>query len=201
MSLGLSQRRLRRQDAIRALSVVTTVDPTAIDDGEDGYLPGTRWLNRLASKEFVLIDGAIGAAVWQEVTGGAGGGGSVSVTDEGAALTSGLTALDFVGAGVSASHLGGGSVRVTVSGVPAGSAGGDLAGTYPSPTVKQVSPVSAALDYDVQGRLETITTGHGTKTFAYDVQGRLESIAGTGIYADKTFSYDVNGALDAVTVA
>lgn len=101
--------------------------------------------------------------------------------------TSGTGAVEEISAGTGL-VLSAGVLAVTGA-APTGGAGGDLAGTYPSPTVKQVHGVSATLGYDGNNRLSTYTSAYGTKTFTYDLNGVLQSINGTGIYANKTFSY------------
>ena len=51
-----------------------TVDPSQNDDGIDGYVVGSRWINTVADREFVCLDAALGAAVWIETTQSGGGG-------------------------------------------------------------------------------------------------------------------------------
>jgi YD repeat-containing protein len=65
--------------------VITTVDPTSIDDIDDGYPIGKRWLNTATQQEYVLIDNTSGAAIWVSTTAGGGGGGGGEVFGSGAA--------------------------------------------------------------------------------------------------------------------
>jgi YD repeat-containing protein len=78
--LGLLPIRHSRADALRLTTVVTTVDPTAIDDADDGYRVGQRWVNSTLLTTWTLADATPGAAVWvQEDGGGGGGGGPVAL--------------------------------------------------------------------------------------------------------------------------
>lgn len=51
-----------------------TVDPTANEDVNDGYVVGSRWVNTTGDKEFVCVDSSAAAAVWKETTASGGGG-------------------------------------------------------------------------------------------------------------------------------
>lgn len=46
-----------------------TTDPTAGDDSVDGYSPGSNWLNTSTGDRFICGSAAVGAAVWNDVTG------------------------------------------------------------------------------------------------------------------------------------
>lgn len=50
------------------------VDPTIIDDADDGYVIGSRWVNTLTGDTFTLTDPTPGAAVWVNERGGGGDG-------------------------------------------------------------------------------------------------------------------------------
>jgi YD repeat-containing protein len=75
--LGLLPVRTSRADALRLTTVVATVDPTIIDDADDGYRIGQRWVNTALATTWTLTDATPGAAVWVEEDGGGGGGGPV----------------------------------------------------------------------------------------------------------------------------
>lgn len=46
-----------------------TTDPGVGDDSVDGYSPGSQWLNTSTGDRFICSSAAVGAAVWQDVTG------------------------------------------------------------------------------------------------------------------------------------
>ncbi len=49
-------------------SVETTIDPTINDDSSLGYPVRARWINTATGTEFVCVDNAVGAAIWQVTT-------------------------------------------------------------------------------------------------------------------------------------
>ena len=106
-----------------------TVDPTVDDDADAGYTVGSHWINTTTGHEFVLVDSTTGAAVWVSTT-------AVSVfsfaTTDGTTTVDPTTSLTFVGATLA--DLGGGDAEVTWS-LPSGTPGGELGGTWASPTV------------------------------------------------------------------
>ena len=58
-----------------------TVDPTVNDDVTIGYAVGSEWLRTDTTELFVCFDNSAGAAVWQEVGVGGGGGTHVDTVD------------------------------------------------------------------------------------------------------------------------
>ncbi|MBT3390354.1 MAG: hypothetical protein HN413_08070 [Chloroflexi bacterium] len=60
-------------DVAGADAILDTVDPTVNDDANDGYLVGAHWVNTVSGDAFVCTDNSVGAAVWDQVNGAAGG--------------------------------------------------------------------------------------------------------------------------------
>jgi len=48
------------------LPVVLASSPTTTDDASSGYLIGQRWINTTTRQTYVLVDNAIGSAIWNE---------------------------------------------------------------------------------------------------------------------------------------
>jgi len=58
------------------VNLAGTADPTITDDSGDGYSVGSTWINVSDDTAFIATDVSAGAAVWTEITGGAGGTGT-----------------------------------------------------------------------------------------------------------------------------
>jgi hypothetical protein len=172
-----------------------TTDPTVNDDADAGYQVGDHWVNETTGHEFVLTDSTTGAAVWTSTT-------AVSVfefsTTDGTTIVDPTTSVTFVGATVA--DLGGGVAEITLAGRDAdylvGTAnaelpneivvgttpGGELGGTWASPTVPHIVDATDAHDASAISVLDT--AGHFTGTDVETVLDELaDSIAGGGIPA------------------
>jgi len=114
-------------------------DPTVDDDAAAGYTVGSTWINTTTGHAYILVDSTTGAAVWVSTT-------AVSVfsfsTSDGTTTVDPTTELTFVGATLA--DLGGGVAEVTWS-LPSGTPGGELGGTWASPTVDATHAGSAHL--------------------------------------------------------
>lgn len=62
-------------------NLAATTAPGVTDDSTDGYSVGSRWIDTVGAVEYVCMDPAEGAAVWESTTGAAGVGGSTGAVD------------------------------------------------------------------------------------------------------------------------
>jgi len=46
---------------------VSVIDPTELDDADDGYAVGSIWINNNTDRLFVCMDNTVGSAIWHEV--------------------------------------------------------------------------------------------------------------------------------------
>jgi hypothetical protein len=91
--LGLTiANQVTRNNVARANVVEAAVDPTTIDDSDDGYPNGMRWHNTVGDTVFELLDNTPGAAVWVELTAAGGGGAPTNATYVVMSLNGTLTA-------------------------------------------------------------------------------------------------------------
>lgn len=69
---NLSQEMRRFLDELERSIPLTKLDATAApgvtDDGDSGYIIGSRWFDVTADNEYVMLDNTVGAAVWKITT-------------------------------------------------------------------------------------------------------------------------------------
>jgi hypothetical protein len=100
-------------------NLAATTNPAVTDDSGDGYEIGSRWINTATDEEFVATDVTVGAAVWVSTTAAAGAPATV----------------DYL-VGTASGDL---SAEIVVGTTP----GGELGGTWASPTVDATHSGSA----------------------------------------------------------
>ena len=155
--LGLLPIRTSRTDVVRLSTVAVAVDPSLIDDADDGYRVGQRWVNTLTLTTWTLADATPGAAVWvQEDGGGGGGGGPVALGGDLGGTSSNGYVKTVRGVSSSLAYDGNGRLSTVTTAIGTKSMG-----------------------YDGNGLLTSITgTGiYRSRALAYDANGRLESVA------------------------
>lgn len=90
--------------------------PSAVNDSTQGYSVGSRWMDIVNSEEYVCLSSTVGQAIWENTTGGSGGGsGTIIVKDENINVPgTPSSTLNFVGNGVAVTNQGNGVSRVTI---------------------------------------------------------------------------------------
>ena len=91
-------------------------DTNAFDDAAVSKLAGIEagaTADQSGSEIVAALDTELGGSTWQS---GGGGGSALEIKDEGSSLTSTASAIDFVGAGVTATTAADGSQTVTIAG-------------------------------------------------------------------------------------
>jgi hypothetical protein len=165
------------------VNLAASTSPAAANDTSQGYAVGSTWVNTSTGQGFVCTSATTGAAVWKEITNptSAAGtaGGDLTGTYPNPTLTaSGVTAGSF-GSGTSVpTFTVDAKGRLTAAGQTAvaaagGSAGGDLTGTFPNPTLA-ASGVTAG----------SYGTANQVPTVAVDAKGRVTSASSTSIAID-----------------
>ena len=71
------------------------VAPTGTDDSSLGYAVGSQWVDAILDKSYILLNPALGAAVWKDIT-STGGGGSSATLREVSATTTFATANETI---------------------------------------------------------------------------------------------------------
>jgi len=139
-----------------ALYTSAPLDPTMIDDADDGYRVGSRWINTLTQEEWLCLDATPSAAVWVQ-TGGGGGGGPLALGGDLAGSTDNAEVLQ---------------VR------PAGTTTLGYDGSGRLETVTVAGRGTKTLTYDGSGRLTGVVgTGiYSSLTLGYDGGGNLVSV-------------------------
>lgn len=84
-----------------AHNLSATADPAVANDISQGYRPGSVWINKTAQRAFICVDGTLGAAVWDNVSG--------VVAD------SQVTTINQIGGTLPTNALSGGGTTILVS--------------------------------------------------------------------------------------
>jgi len=167
--------------------VTSATDPTALDDADDGYAVGKRWLNTTDDKEFVLLDNAAGSAVWVETT-AAGGAGAPTNAQYLTLATNGSLSVERVltpGTGLTGTDGGaGGAYTLDVNWAAPGAAigtGTPVAGTF---TTVRATAASGS------GKVDVLVTGEANPKLEMNNNGRLNFGLGGASAVDAYFAHD-----------
>lgn len=81
---------------ILANNMDATTDPTVTDDSDSGYVVGSEWFNKSTGTLFVAEDVTVGAAVWNQVSGGTGT--PLTVKQNGTTIETNVNTINITGA-------------------------------------------------------------------------------------------------------
>lgn len=154
-------------------NLTATVAPSATDDSDSDYSPGSLWVDVTNDKAYICVDDTAAAAVWLDVT--SGGAASVPVQDDSVEVVAVPTAFNFTGAGVTVTDVG----NVATIDVPGGSGipATGVAVTLFADAPASTQTISSGTFADVPGSALPEDTFPITVGGTYDLQAILTSLS------------------------